>query len=90
MNYGKKMKNYVHDTALYLNEMIDKKKSILFEGAQGTFLDIDFGTYPFVTSSNTIVGGVCSGSGVSQTKIDKTVVQQFGIPFRFQYRFLRF
>ena len=50
-----------------------KKKSILFEGAQGTFLDIDFGTYPFVTSSNSIVGGVCSGTGVAPTKIDKAI-----------------
>jgi adenylosuccinate synthase len=73
LKYGKKLQPYVCDTALYLNQCIDKKKSILFEGAQGTFLDIDFGTYPFVTSSNSIVGGVCTGSGVSPTKIDKAI-----------------
>lgn len=71
--YGKKLAPYIHDTALYLNRAIDQKKSILFEGAQGTFLDIDFGTYPFVTSSNSIVGGVCAGSGVAPTKIDKAI-----------------
>lgn len=73
VNYGKKLKPFVCDTALYLNEQIAKKKSILFEGAQGAFLDIDFGTYPFVTSSNSCVSGVCSGSGVPPTKIDKVI-----------------
>jgi len=73
LEYGQKLCPYVCDTALYLNEAIKKKKSILFEGAQGTFLDIDFGTYPFVTSSNSIVGGVCAGAGISPTKIDKTI-----------------
>lgn len=73
LGYGKKLKPFVCDTALYLNEAIDRKKSLLFEGAQGTFLDIDFGTYPFVTSSNSIVGGACAGSGVPPTKIDKAI-----------------
>ncbi|MBU4333330.1 MAG: adenylosuccinate synthase [Candidatus Omnitrophica bacterium] len=73
LGYGKQLKKYACDTVIYLNEEIDKKKSILFEGAQGTFLDIDFGTYPFVTSSNSIVGGVCSGTGVAPTKIDKAI-----------------
>lgn len=73
LQYGKELGKYVCDTVLYLNESIDDKKSILFEGAQGTFLDIDFGTYPFVTSSNSIVGGVCPGSGVAPTKIDKII-----------------
>ncbi len=71
--YGKTLKPFICDTALYLNKMIQEKKTILFEGAQGTFLDIDFGTYPFVTSSNSIVGGVCPGSGVAPTKIDKAI-----------------
>lgn len=71
LNYGKLLGPYICDTALFLNRAIDKNKTVLFEGAQGTFLDIDFGTYPFVTSSNTIAGGVCSGSGVAPTKIDK-------------------
>ncbi len=71
--YGRKLAPYVCDTAMYLNVAIDEGKSVLFEGAQGTFLDIDFGTYPFVTSSNSIVGGVCAGSGVAPTRIDKTI-----------------
>ena len=73
LQYGKRLAPFICDTALFLNNAIDHKKSILFEGAQGTFLDIDFGTYPFVTSSNAIVGGVCSGSGVAPTKIDKVI-----------------
>lgn len=73
LGYGKKIGPFVCDTALFLNNAIDKKKSVLFEGAQGTFLDIDFGTYPFVTSSNSIAGGVCSGSGVAPTKIDRII-----------------
>ncbi|HQP10678.1 MAG TPA: adenylosuccinate synthase [Candidatus Omnitrophota bacterium] len=71
--YGKKLAPYVCDTVLYLNDAIDRKKSVLFEGAQGTFLDIDFGTYPFVTSSSSIVGGVCVGTGVAPMKIDKAI-----------------
>lgn len=73
LEYGKKLSSYVCDAALYLNDALDHKKSVLFEGAQGTFLDIDFGTYPFVTSSNSIVGGLCTGSGVAPTRIDKTI-----------------
>lgn len=73
LEYGRKLKVYICDTALFLNEAMAQKKTILFEGAQGTFLDIDFGTYPFVTSSNSIAGGVCSGSGVAPTKIDKVI-----------------
>ena len=72
-DYGRKLKPYLLDTALYLNGAIARKKNILFEGAQGTFLDIDFGTYPFVTSSNSTAGGVCAGSGVSPTRIDKVI-----------------
>jgi len=73
LNFGKKIKPFVADTVLFLNEEMDKKRSVLFEGAQGTFLDIDFGTYTFVTSSNSIVGGVCAGCGVPPTKIDKSI-----------------
>jgi len=58
------------DTARLLNGMIAQGKSILFEGAQGTMLDIDFGTYPFVTSSSAAAGGACTGTGVAPTKID--------------------
>lgn len=73
MVYSRRLKPYVCDTALYVNDAIAKKKSVLFEGAQGAFLDIDFGTYPFVTSSNTTVGGVTSGSGVPPTRIEKVI-----------------
>ena len=62
--YGKELAPYVCDTALYLNREIDHKKSVLFEGAQGTLLDIDHGTYPYVTSSNATIGGVCTGLGI--------------------------
>jgi len=71
--YGRRLKPYICDTALYLNDAINNKKKILFEGAQGTFLDIDFGTYPFVTSSNATVGGLCAGTGVAPTKVDKII-----------------
>jgi len=73
LKYGERMRPFVCDTAAYLNRAIDQGKSVLFEGAQGTFLDIDFGTYPFVTSSSSIVGGVCSGSGVAPTRIDRSI-----------------
>ncbi len=71
--YGRRLKPYICDTALFLNDAIERKKKILFEGAQGTFLDIDFGTYPFVTSSNATTGGVSSGTGVGPNKIDKVI-----------------
>ncbi len=73
LNYGRKLKTYICDTSLFLNEAIDRNKKVLFEGAQGTFLDVDFGTYPFVTSSNATIGGVCSGTGVPPTKIGKVI-----------------
>jgi adenylosuccinate synthase len=71
--YGRRLKPYICDTALYLNDAIDRKKKVLFEGAQGTFLDIDFGTYPYVTSSNATIGGVCAGTGVAPHKIGKVI-----------------
>ncbi|MDD5439465.1 MAG: adenylosuccinate synthase [Candidatus Omnitrophica bacterium] len=71
--YRARIRNYVADTSLMLNEAIRKKKSIIFEGAQGTLLDVDFGTYPFVTSSNATAGGACIGSGIGPTAIDKVV-----------------
>ncbi len=73
LNFGRRLKPYICDTALFLNQAIRARKKILFEGAQGTFLDIDFGTYPFVTSSNATTGGVCSGTGVPPTKIGQVV-----------------
>jgi adenylosuccinate synthase len=72
-SYARRLRPYVCDTALYVNREIARKRSVLFEGAQGAFLDIDFGTYPYVTSSNTTVGGAASGSGVAPTCVDKVV-----------------
>lgn len=73
LNYGRLFSRYICNTAHLLNKAIEGKKGILFEGAQGTFLDIDFGTYPFVTSSSATSGGACIGSGVSPIKIDKVI-----------------
>ncbi len=70
MGYAERLKGYVADTALLLNRAIDARKSVLFEGAQGTHLDVDFGTYPYVTSSNAVSGGACIGTGVGPTKIN--------------------
>src|SRR5439155_1044881 len=61
---GDYLKPFVANTVVLLHEALRKGKDILFEGAQGTFLDIDYGTYPFVTSSNTTAGGACTGSGI--------------------------
>jgi len=71
--YRKEIKKFVINTSLYLNEEIEKGKKVLAEGAQGTFLDIDFGTYPYVTASNPIAGGVCVGLGISPKKIEKII-----------------
>lgn len=73
LDYGKKIKKYICDTAVLLNEAVNKKKDILFEGAQGTLLDVDHGTYPFVTSSNATAGGAATGTGVGPNKIDKVI-----------------
>lgn len=73
LNYAEKLKKYIVDTDIMINEAIDKGKNVLFEGAQGTLLDIDHGTYPFVTSSNTVAGGICTGAGVSPKRIDKII-----------------
>ncbi len=73
MDYGKTIEAYVTDTSIVLNRAIDDNKRCLFEGAQGTLLDIDYGTYPFVTASNTIAGGACTGTGIGPTKIDKVL-----------------
>ena len=71
LEFAKKMKPYVCDTALFLNQAVKKKKRILFEGAQGTHLDVDHGTYPFVTSSYVTSGGAAVGTGVPPTAIDR-------------------
>ncbi|MYL20660.1 adenylosuccinate synthase [Halobacillus litoralis] len=71
--YGQKIASYVCDTSVVLNDNLDDGRRVLFEGAQGVMLDIDQGTYPFVTSSNPIAGGVTIGSGVGPSKIKHVV-----------------
>ena len=63
----------VVDSEYYLNDVLNKNLGVLAEGAQGTMLDIDFGTYPFVTSSNTVTAGTCTGLGVPPNKINKVI-----------------
>jgi len=67
------LRPYITDTVLLINQADRAGKSILLEGAQGTMLDIDFGTYPFVTSSNPTTGGACTGSGLSPRRVDRVV-----------------
>lgn len=69
MGYAKKLSMYIADTDIIINKMISENRNIIFEGAQGTLLDIDHGTYPYVTSSNASAGGACTGLGVGPTKI---------------------
>ncbi|MGB4066483.1 MAG: adenylosuccinate synthase [Nitrospira sp.] len=70
MTYADRLKSYIVDTTTLLNRAIGKNKTVLFEGAQGTHLDVDFGTYPYVTSSSSAAGGACTGTGVGPTMID--------------------
>jgi adenylosuccinate synthase len=70
LKYAELIQPYITDTVTWLNEQADAGRRILLEGAQGTGLDVDFGTYPFVTSSNTTAGGACTGSGLPPTKIN--------------------
>jgi len=70
---GRKLKPYARDAALWLHRALQEGKSALFEGAQGTLLDVDHGTYPFVTSSNTVAGNAACGSGVGPTAIDTVI-----------------
>ncbi len=67
---AKKLRPFVANTVVYLHEALQRGREILFEGAQGTFLDIDHGTYPYVTSSNTTAGGACTGTGVPPHRMD--------------------
>ena len=71
--YGEILRPYVTDTSLYVNEAIDNGKNIILEGAQGTMLDVDHGTYPFVTSSNPTSGGACIGVGIGPHKIHSVI-----------------
>lgn len=71
--YAEELRPYVADTTYLLNEALDEGKKVLFEGAQATLLDLDHGTYPYVTSSNPVAGGACTGAGVGPGKIDKVI-----------------
>ncbi|WP_283139697.1 adenylosuccinate synthase [Rhizohabitans arisaemae] len=71
--YAERLRPYVADTSLVINKALDQDKVVLLEGAQGTLLDVDHGTYPFVTSSAPTSGGACAGSGVGPTRITKVI-----------------
>ncbi len=73
LRYAELFKPYVDDTSLLLNRALDQGKNILLEGSQGTLLDVDHGTYPFVTSSNPTAGGACTGSGIGPTRISRVI-----------------
>ncbi|MBN1254471.1 MAG: adenylosuccinate synthase [Deltaproteobacteria bacterium] len=73
MRYGEKLRKYITNTSLFISQQIQEGKKVLFEGAQGTLLDVDHGTYPYVTSSNTVAGNACAGSGIGPTQIDEVV-----------------
>lgn len=72
-NYGKQLKNYITTTHIELNKSIQKGKNILLEGAQGTMLDVDFGTYPYTTSSHVIAGGSTIGTGIGPKHINEII-----------------
>jgi len=69
MGYAERLSGYIADTDVIVNKMIDENKNLLLEGAQGTLLDVDHGTYPYVTSSSSAAGGACTGLGIGPTKI---------------------
>ncbi|GAA3883261.1 adenylosuccinate synthase [Streptomyces sedi] len=73
LGFAEPLRPYVCDTTLVLNQALDDGKVVLFEGGQGTLLDVDHGTYPFVTSSNPTAGGACTGTGVGPTRIDRVI-----------------
>ena len=73
LEYAERLRPHVVDTALKIYDAIKRRRNILFEGAQGTLLDLDHGTYPYVTSSNPVAGGACVGTGVGPTMIDRVI-----------------
>jgi len=73
LGYAERLRPYVVDTSICIYEAIRERRNILFEGAQGTLLDLDHGTYPFVTSSNPVAGGACVGTGLGPTAIDRVI-----------------
>jgi adenylosuccinate synthase len=73
LGYGERLGRYIADTGLILNQALDQDKVVLLEGAQATLLDVDHGTYPFVTSSSPTAGGACAGSGLGPTRITRVI-----------------
>lgn len=73
LEYGRRLGKSIVDTSLIVYELVKEGRAVLFEGAQGSLLDVDHGTYPFVTSSNATAGGACTGAGVGPTQIDKVL-----------------
>jgi adenylosuccinate synthase len=73
LGYAERLERYVADTGLVLNAALDQGKVVLLEGAQATLLDVDHGTYPFVTSSSPTAGGACAGSGIGPTRITRVI-----------------
>jgi adenylosuccinate synthase len=73
LGYAERLRPYIADTVAAVHEALDAGKNVVFEGAQGTLLDLDHGTYPFVTSSNPVSGGVCTGAGVGPLAIDRII-----------------
>ena len=73
LGYADRLRSHITDSSLQIYNAHQQKKNILFEGAQGTLLDLDHGTYPYVTSSNPVAGGACIGSGIGPTTIDRVI-----------------
>jgi adenylosuccinate synthase len=73
LSYAERLRPFVVDTSLKIYDAVLRRRNILFEGAQGTLLDLDHGTYPYVTSSNPVAGGACVGSGLGPTMIDRVI-----------------
>ena len=73
IGYAQRLEKYVGNISVFIDRQMKQGRHILFEGAQGTHLDVDHGTYPFVTSSNTVAGGACTGAGIGPTKITEVI-----------------
>ncbi|MDI6809405.1 MAG: adenylosuccinate synthase [Candidatus Eisenbacteria bacterium] len=71
--HAERFRPMIKDVSLLIDDMLQRRQSVLFEGAQGTMLDVDHGTYPFVTSSSTVSGGACTGAGVAPRRIDEVI-----------------
>jgi len=85
LGYARTLDPYIRDTFPIIHDALDRGANVLLEGAQSTMLDLDFGTYPYVTSSNCTAGGACTGSGIPPTRINKTVVVCKGYTTRVGY-----